>query len=138
MRAPIGFPAFHRSISPEPYHDMNDPSPIACDLTAIEDDERAAHEEAAEAVFDAIDGLRELPDGYAFRLPPETRLVSEAGTFISRERLCCPFFRFSLEVTPEHGPVWLKLTGRDGVKEFVEEAVLPHWELDKLSSEPTS
>lgn len=110
---------------------MSDQPPIACDLTAIDENEREQHQQTAEAVFDAIDGLRELPDGYAFRLPPDTELIAQAGAFISRERLCCPFFHFSLDVTPDHGPVWLKLTGRDGVKEFVEEAVLPNWELEE-------
>lgn len=109
---------------------MSDQPPIACDLTAIEDEDLEPHRETAEVVFEAIDGLRELPDGYAFRLPAETQLISQVGTFVSRERLCCPFFNFTLEVTPDRGPVWLKLTGRDGVKEFVEEAVLPHWEIE--------
>lgn len=109
---------------------MSDQPPIACDLSTIEDDEREQHQQTAEAVFDAIGGVRELPDGYAFRLPPDTQLITQAGAFMSRERLCCPFFHFSLEVTPDHGPVWLKLTGRDGVKEFVEEAVLTYWDLE--------
>lgn len=114
---------------------MSSDAPIACDLTAIDEDEHEQHQQTAEAVFGAIDGLRELPDGYAFRLPPDTRLITQAGAFLSRERLCCPFFHFSLEVTPDHGPVWLKLTGRDGVKEFVEEAVLPSWELEEEGSQ---
>lgn len=114
---------------------MSDHPPIACDLTAIEDEDLEPHRETAEAVFESIDGLQELPDGYAFRLPPETHLISQAGAFVSRERLCCPFFNFTLEVTSDHGPVWLKLTGRDGVKKFVEEAVLPHWDVgDEASS----
>jgi hypothetical protein len=43
--------------------------------------------------------------------------------FISLERLCCPFLGFALEVEPESGPVWLRLTGREGVKAFVREEV---------------
>lgn len=109
---------------------MSDHPPIACDLSAIEEEDLEPHRKTAEAVFEAVDGLQELSDGYAFRLPPETQLIAQVGSFLSRERLCCPFFNFTLEVTPDHGPVWLSLTGRDGVKEFVEEAVLPYWDLE--------
>jgi hypothetical protein len=70
---------------------MNNSAPIACDLTAIEDEEREQHQQAAEAVFTAVKGLRELPDGYAFRLPTETEIIERAGAFISRERSAAPF-----------------------------------------------
>lgn len=106
---------------------MSDRPPIACDLTALEDDERKHHRQTSETVFSAVGELRELPDGYAFRLPADTEVISQAGAFVSRERLCCPFFHFGLEVPPDHGPVWLKMTGRDGVKQYIEETVLPHW-----------
>ena len=35
------------------------------------------------------------------------------------ERLCCPFVRFRLEMEEDGGPLYLSLTGRDGVKEFL-------------------
>ncbi len=114
---------------------MSDAPPIACDPTALDEDERAVHAESATALFERVTDLRELSDGYAFRLPAETEVVREAGAFVSRERLCCPFFHFTLEVTPDEGPVWLHLTGRDGVKAYVEEAVLPYWDLDRAEEE---
>jgi len=40
--------------------------------------------------------------------------------FIENERLCCPFFNFGLEVQPNSGPLWLRLTGNDGVKEMLQ------------------
>lgn len=109
---------------------MSDPTPIACDPTAIDEAERESHRQIATDLFDRITALQELPDGYAFRLPAETDVVRNAGAFVSRERLCCPFFHFALEVTPDQGPVWLRLTGRDGVKQYIEEAVLPYWDLE--------
>ncbi|PSQ78424.1 MAG: hypothetical protein BRD35_01190 [Bacteroidetes bacterium QH_7_62_13] len=113
----------------------SDAPPIACNLSAIEDDDRDEHQRAAETVFEAVTDLRELDDGYAFRLPPDTDVVARAGAFVARERLCCPFFRFQLDVTPDHGPVWLRLTGRDGVKAYVEDAVLPYWSADESGPE---
>jgi hypothetical protein len=35
-------------------------------------------------------------------------------------------------VSPDDGPVWLEMTGRDGVKEYIEDAVLPYWDLESL------
>ena len=95
------------------------PSPLACDLTAIPTEQRAAHQTLAQDLLTrAAAETRELPDGYAFRFPAE-RYVDVAA-FIANERLCCPFFTFVLEVTPEHGPIWLRITGRDGVKEVLQ------------------
>ena len=113
---------------------MTDQTPIACDITAIDDSERENHRQAAEDVFAAVSDLRELPDGYGFRLPTETKLIQQAGAFISRERRCCPFFNFALEVKPDRGPVWLKMTGRRGVKQYIEETVLPCWNVSKDAS----
>jgi len=42
-----------------------------------------------------------------------------AAEFITLERLCCPFLTLALEVERERGPLWLKLTGREGVKPFL-------------------
>ena len=97
---------------------------IACDLTAIPSEQRAAHQTRAEhLLFDAVCEVRELPNGYALRLAAEDYLA--LADFIANERLCCPFFTFGLEVTPERGPIWLSLTGREGVKEFLHATLLP-------------
>jgi hypothetical protein len=60
-----------------------------------------------------------LPDGYAFELRNDSDVLLRAAEFISLERLCCPFFRFELQVERDGGSVWLSLTGRDGVKPFI-------------------
>lgn len=94
-------------------------SPFACDMTAIEPGQRGRHIATIDLLFRAAEGIRELPDGYAFRLPNESDVLLKAAEFISLERLCCPFFGFALEVEPEGGALWLSLTGRDGVKPFI-------------------
>ena len=35
------------------------------------------------------------------------------------ERLCCPFITFELHIAPNRGPVLLRLTGAEGVKDFI-------------------
>lgn len=98
-------------------------SPIACDMSAIEPGRRDQHIATGGEVFRAAVEILELPDGYAFRLPGEQDLLVKTAEFISLEKLCCPFLRFVLEVEPEGGSVWLRLTGREGVKAFVREEV---------------
>lgn len=98
-------------------------SPIACDMSAIEPGLRAQHVTTGEQVFRAVSEIRELPDGYAFRLSSDSDTLLKTAEFVSLERLCCPFLGFALEVEPEGGAVWLRLTGREGVKAFIREEV---------------
>ena len=70
-------------------------------------------------LFRAVESIRELPNGYSFRLPTESDVLLTAADFIALERLCCPFFGFGLEIEREGGAVWLSLTGREGVKPFI-------------------
>jgi hypothetical protein len=43
-----------------------------------------------------------------------------AAEWISFERLCCPFFSFQLDIASEGAPIWLRMTGREGVKQFMQ------------------
>lgn len=104
---------------------MSNEVPIACDLSAISDDELESHRENGEAVLASIQEVREVADGYALRLPPDTTIIQQTGAFIARERLCCPFFEFNLTIQAVHDPVWLTLTGAEGVKQYIETALLP-------------
>jgi hypothetical protein len=92
---------------------------IACDLNAIASEERDQHTEAVRGVFAVVQEVKEVSNGYAFRLPADSALLRSAAEFIANERLCCPFFEFSLTITPNGGPIWLQLAGAQGVKEFV-------------------
>jgi hypothetical protein len=94
-------------------------SPFACDLSAITEGRRGAHLANIGTLFTAVESVRELPNGYAFRLPDESDVLVKAAEFIAFERLCCPVFDFCLDVEREGGAVWLSLTGREGVKPFI-------------------
>jgi hypothetical protein len=100
--------------------------PLACDLNAISADERTGHEVTSGQILAAVTEVHELPDGYAFRLPADSALLKQIAAFIANERLCCPFFRFELVVEPGGEPFWLKLTGQEGVKEFVAAEMVSH------------
>lgn len=97
-------------------------SPLACDLTAIDAAQRPAHRELAEhLVSHGAQEMRELPDGYAFRFSADQ--YASVTTFVANERHCCPFFTFVLEVQPDHGPLWLRITGREGAKAIFAEVI---------------
>jgi hypothetical protein len=60
-----------------------------------------------------------LPDGIALQIATERVTLANLAEWISFERKCCPFFDFRIDVAREGGPVWLSLSGRPGVKEFL-------------------
>lgn len=64
-----------------------------------------------------------VPNGYAFRFAPDDDGLNVATTIIGLERKCCSFLHFQLDVSPQHGPIWLKLTGPSGTSAFLEQAL---------------
>ncbi len=95
-------------------------SPIACSMTALSPAQRKRHGELTGRLRTSVQEVRELPDGYAFRLPADETRIRETAEWITMEQLCCPFLAFNLEVGREGGPLWLHLTGREGVKPFLQ------------------
>ena len=101
-------------------------SPFACDMSAIAADQRGAHAATIDKLFRTVEAIRELPNGYSFRLPNDSDTVLTVAHFIALERLCCPFFAFALEIEREGGALWLSLTGREGVKPFIMAEIRQH------------
>ena len=98
-------------------------SPLACDMTAITPEQRPQHLATSRELFSQIQEVRELSNGYEFRLAEGPNLISKLAEFVSLEKLCCPFLNFVIEIEAENGPVSLRLTGRDGVKAFIREEI---------------
>jgi hypothetical protein len=102
-------------------------SPFACDLLALTPEARTRHfDQLGPQLKSLRNGVRELPNGYAFRFPADPATVALVAEWAAGERLCCPFFDIDLRLEPEHGPLWLTLTGREGTKDFIR-ADLPTW-----------
>jgi hypothetical protein len=91
---------------------------FTCDMTAIPAEKRGAHRALIRRLMtQSVEEISELPDGLVFRFPAdEYEAVTE---FVGRERLCCPFLTFALEVSHQRGPLMLSLTGPVGVKDFI-------------------
>jgi hypothetical protein len=94
--------------------------PIFCDLTTISASDRKQHLLTVTQLFQAVQEVRKLPDGYALRLTNEGDIFMAMARFVENERRCCPFFGFGLEIEPNGGPLWLRLTGSQEAREFLE------------------
>lgn len=93
---------------------------LACNMTALPKEMRPVHQARLEHLATSVQEVRELSTGYGLRLPNETDLWQTLMAFLSYERLCCPFFRFMLEIEPHQGPIWLHITGDVDVKAFLQ------------------
>ena len=101
-------------------NNLNEIPSLACDLTAIPASVREEHVLTAPQLFSAAQEVLELPNGFAIRFLNEPGRFMAIAKFIENERLCCPFFNFGLEIDPNSGPLWLRLTGSEGVKEILQ------------------
>lgn len=91
---------------------------IACDMSALTDEIRAEHITRTGRLFASTIKMDELPNGYAFHLPPDQDTLSDAAKFIANERLCCPFLSFELAVNADQ-TLWLRLLGNEEIKAFI-------------------
>lgn len=97
--------------------------PLACVAGAIPAAERPAHFALIKELFTtAAQERRELPDGYGFRF--DAARIEHIARFVANERQCCPFLTFTIELTPGGGPLWLRLTGPEGTREFLDAELL--------------
>ena len=96
-------------------------SPLACDRMALSDEERKRHfDELGPMLRNLKKSVRELPNGYEFEFPGDRATLQLVEEWAAQERACCPFFDIAIRVEREGGSVWMALTGREGVKHFIE------------------
>ena len=95
-------------------------SPLACNAFALSPEARKRHfEEVGPALLKRKKSTRELPDGYEFELPGDNATWQLLTECVIDERFCCPFLDIELRLSRDGGPLWLRLTGRSGTKEFI-------------------
>ena len=94
-------------------------SGLTCNINGILTQERTRYGRLVETLRHAILERRELPDGYAFQMDTKQIDTGQLVEWIELERRCCPFFGFEVHWDRKNGPVWLHLTGSEGVKDFI-------------------
>jgi len=92
---------------------------FVCDLNVLSKEEREQFASVSDSLFAAVQETRELEYGFAFRFLNQPDQLVQIAKFIERESQCCPFLKFSLDVEPSSGPIWLQIDGEAGTKEFL-------------------
>jgi hypothetical protein len=102
---------------PSPAVTVQEPAP-ACNRDGLTPAQQSESHQLLERLVAAVVEVRELADGFAFRIDEDQLALVDVSRWVDLERRCCPFFHFAIEVTPQ-GPTWLRLTGGTGVKDFL-------------------
>ncbi len=98
---------------------MNPDTPLVCNMDVFTSTQREAHIQTTTELIQAVQSVQEVKNGYEFTFPNETEFISKIAEFISNERLCCPFLKFTLNILSNREPVSLSLTGPLGTQEFL-------------------
>ena len=94
-------------------------TPFYCDRTALTPEQRKRQQELSRILRSSVLGIHELPDGFEFEFPSDPSNYQALTEFTPLERACCPFFDISIRLEREGGKLWWRLTGREGVKQFI-------------------
>jgi hypothetical protein len=100
-------------------------SPFYCIRTALNPEQLQRKAELSMLLRSSRRNTREVSDGYEFELPASASTIQAAAEWAALERLCCPFFDIELRLGPKNGPLVLRLTGREGVKQFIHSEFSP-------------
>jgi hypothetical protein len=92
---------------------------FVCNMNALTPDEREGHGRNTASLMKTLQGVQEEANGYSFHFASETRTILQIAEFIALERLCCPFFDFTLQVRAGDQSVALQIAGAAGVKDFI-------------------
>jgi len=103
-------------------------TPFACDPCAFTPQARQRHfNELDPALRARLKNVRELSDGFEFEFPSDAATGELAAEWVDGERLCCPFLAFELRIEQETSSLWLRVTGREGAKEFIQAEFAHYW-----------
>ncbi|HEV2444944.1 MAG TPA: hypothetical protein VGS58_03445 [Candidatus Sulfopaludibacter sp.] len=93
--------------------------PIACNMKALTAAQRKDLSATGERMSGAITASRELADGYAFHLDPARATIVDVAQWLDLWRRCCPFYEFRIDYHAADAGIWLSVTGRPGVKDYL-------------------
>jgi hypothetical protein len=94
---------------------------FACNRLALTPEQRKRHfDELTPKLLSLKKSVRELPNGYEFEFSADPKTVQLVAEWAVGERACCPFFDIDMRLEREGGSLWLGVTGREGVKQFIQ------------------
>ena len=95
-------------------------TPFACDVHAMTPAQRKRHfDELGPALRTLRTATRELPNGFEFEFPADGKTNQLVTEWAAGERVCCPFLDIQLLPESDGAGLRLRLTGKEGVKQFL-------------------
>ncbi len=96
---------------------------VACTLTA--DQRKCESAELLPGLSARADKSEWTPSGIRFSFSPQSGTLEAIAHVIERERRCCAFLTFNLEVPEGGGNFLLDLSGPPGTREFLADLLTP-------------
>jgi hypothetical protein len=90
-----------------------------CNSKALTPEERSHHKQLSDKLMSVREKIVEVEKGYEFQFSPQNVTLAELADWVVKESKCCPFFDFHLDLENEGKLVCLRLTGEEGIKEFI-------------------
>ena len=90
-----------------------------CNIKALTPAERAQHAVLTGKLLAAKTQIVEMEKGYEFQFRGGKVTIADLAEWAMRESKCCPFFDFHIDLEEEGQLVCLRLTGREGIKQFI-------------------
>jgi uncharacterized protein HemX len=94
-------------------------SKFYCNIKALTSAERTHHTQLTEKLMGARKEVVETEKGYEFQYNPSDISLKELADWVVAEGKCCPFFDFHIDLEREGSLLCLRLTGDQGIKEFI-------------------
>jgi hypothetical protein len=95
-------------------------SPFACNALALTPEIRKRHFEVLGPMLVSMrKDVREIADGYEFEFPNDEKTYQLLTEWAFQESQCCPFFDINVRLERERGALVLRLSGREGTKNFI-------------------
>jgi hypothetical protein len=91
-----------------------------CNIGVLTSEERMHHKQLTDKLIAARQEIVESEQGYAFRVSLPHITIAELAEWVHAESKCCPFFDFHIDLEREGSMLWLRLTGQDGIKQFIQ------------------
>ena len=90
-----------------------------CNAKALNPAVRARHNQLTEKLLAIRKSTVETEKGYELQFSPADVSVPEVAEWVVAESKCCPFFDFHIDLENAGKLICLRLTGREGVKQFI-------------------
>jgi hypothetical protein len=94
-------------------------SKFYCNINALTPAERAHHKQLGDKLNAARKATLEIEKGYEFQYSPADVSLAELAEWVRAEAKCCPFFDFHIDLEKEGTLLCLRLTGEEGIKQFI-------------------